>query len=120
MGGAKVEIGSYVGTGTGSKNSIDQPATLSFDFAPKYLQIFYSGGGMVYVIDTSARQLLWSVCLLGLSSEKYILALPCYDHNIYMKKSSDGKTLYWYDATATSTAGMANNSNTTYHYMAIG
>lgn len=107
----QIQTGSYVGTGTYGKSN---PNSLTFDFAPdvvlltmlkvsgsytSYNSIFGIGG--VVCIDTSTL------------SENYIQYQGFFysksDNSYsYGKKSSDGKTLYWYN-----TRGAVNQINST-------
>ena len=110
-GGARIEVGSYVGTGTyGSSN----PNSLTFGFEPK-----------VFMFDTS-----YTLHYGGLSRVIFDL-LPTSEYISYgypfcssgsdsgwAKKSTDGKTLFWYNSSDSS--NQMNYSGKTYYYIAIG
>lgn len=116
MKAAKVQTGSYVGTGTyGDEN----PCSLTFEFAPKLVWIVgQSHNGGYYLFSESSS---------------YNYRLPCEflpttytagcgfgsASGTYGKRSEDGKTIYWY--TTGSDAALQNNrQNYEYYYVAIG
>lgn len=115
-GRAKIETGSYVGTGTyGEAN----PCSLTFEFVPKLVWILgQSHNGGYYLFSESSS---------------YNYRLPCEflpttytagcgfgsASGTYGKRSEDGKTIYWY--TTGSDAALQNNrQNYEYYYVAIG
>ena len=135
-GGAKIETGSYVGTGTyGSSN----PCSLTFDFAPKVLFMLgvasttISSGGLTYTALLSG--------ITSTTSDTQNFAINCsilpnyptfnayfgfsyaslLSHS-YAFKSEDGKTIYWYHRT--DALNQLNNTSTSYtynyYYLAIG
>ena len=130
---AQIAVGSYTGTDTaGSSN----PNSLTFSFAPKLILLFAcEGDGSWYGFDSGAGD-------SGVTPYKYYIlcdklttsyqktGFPGYDYDraanlshAYAKKSSDGKTISWYNAgTKNSYAAVAqlNNSGYQYYYIAIG
>lgn len=131
--GAKIEVGSYVGTGTyGSSN----PNSLTFGFVPKMVCIFE------YTTDSSGRSrgtLLDAVkptifCDMlttsykpgGLSINQTSTGFNLSSSNsgsaeYVAKKSSDGKTISWYCSdSSTGTKAQGNISGQVYKYFAIG
>ena len=126
MGIAKIQIGSYVGTGVGGESN---PNSLTFDFEPKIVYCFTgqlsfgnrpagnssSFGALPTVLLSTEYKEYMGFGSGGVSSD---------DYSLHAKKSSDGKTIYWYsDYTDTQklSAQLQNNiSGQTYHYIAIG
>lgn len=114
-----IATGSYTGTGTyGSAN----PCSLTFDFAPKMLIItdYYHaattyGYGFVFptVGNSISSQMLTTT---------YTQNLGFYNGSnsgySYGKKSSDGKTISWYNTN--NAIDQKNLSGDTYYYLAIG
>jgi len=115
----RIQTGSYVGTGTYGE---DNPCSITFDFAPVLVfgpnyrynrQVYFgsniaSGSGSLGLVN------------MELCSTTYTLNLG-FGSSVttsYAKKSSDGKTLYWYN-TVTATV-QSNEANTTYSWVAIG
>lgn len=135
MGGAKIQTGSYTGTGTyGSSN----PCSLTFDFVPQLFTLFSSNGQAVsnnlgtYHLNVSQLTTTYkSVASYSNGSYNYGGGE---DYTLYMKKSSDGKTLFWYvvstywevdeeagetiEGTQNSATEQCNKSGTTYLYAA--
>ena len=126
---AKIQAGSYVGTGTyGAKN----PCSLTFDFVPSVIMILgglatdkyyiYNGQGsgandyygqsaiLLSEVTTSYQQ------YRGLGICGYFTSSGI--NFCYGKKSSDGKTFYWYSNSDKVT--QYNDKTMTYWYMGIG
>lgn len=118
-GKAQIIDGQYVGTG---KSGQSNPNSITFPFKPKIVMIpFYrstpaSDPSMLFVdgfwiiLTRIMTQTYQYRC--GVSSDAGRGA-P------YGKKSSDGKTISWYDAT-NSTDYQLNKANAIYYYVAIG
>lgn len=111
---SKIEMGSYVGTGTyGQAN----PNTLTFGFAPKFVWIyeFFRSGSWYDAGDAS--KIPFELIPEGEFGRKYPPSTtPTHSTNTYSKRV--GSTLYWYN---TDSAGdQLNYSNSTYYYIAIG
>lgn len=122
---AKITKGSYVGT---NKFGETNPNSLTFDFAP---DIVYCFAGQVKLGNYSANLSAFLGTLptmllsteykggngesgLGFGTTSTATNELAYS---YAKKSSDGKTIYWYN---TSNATRQNNNlNTTYYYIGI-
>lgn len=105
--GAKIQTGSYVGTGTyGSSN----PCILTFDFTPK-LFIFFGTNTAEYFFDTMT--VTHAIMLCGTTT-------------IWLTSSSGGRnyityinnTISWYGETNASL--QFNSSGTTYKYCVLG
>lgn len=114
---AKIDVGSYVGTGTyGSSN----PNSLTFGFEPKILIV--SKRKTLYIYNDTIEPILVEF----LTTEYESQPVGAYNASgvVYMKKSSDGKTVSWYATSkeyASSVEALQNNvSGTTYYYIAIG
>ena len=135
---------SYVGTGTYGKNN---PNTLTFDFVPEV--IIWLGRITKYSIDNYFTGSVWGNTSQGcLPLTHIITSLLTTDYNKfggpsfygfvsnsydcsdqtqlssyknYAKKSSDGKTIYWYRDSGTSVPQLqANISGHTYYVLALG
>lgn len=121
--GVKLQLGSYVGTGTyGSSN----PCSITFDFVPQYFAIYYinaqygTGGlggnapitnkdyGGVNIINPSTLK------------ESYDGGAPAYNANNpgKAKFTQSSKTLQWYNEYGSTE--QYNNSGTKYYWIAIG
>lgn len=114
----RIETGSYTGTGTyGSSN----PNSLTFEFVPRLVfitgmkyssNVNYDGAYNAGIRGTIIPQFLTS---------EYTNGCPPYKDNAsdsaYTKKSSDGKTITWYNR---SDYYQINSPNATYTYIAIG
>lgn len=116
MKAAKVQTGSYVGTGTyGDEN----PCSLTFEFAPKLVWIvgYLNNGGQYHFSESSSYHYhvfcgeipttYTSGCGLGSESSSY------------GKRSADGKTIYWY-TTGSDASLQFNRTGYVYYYIAIG
>ena len=108
MGGAKIETGSYVGTGTSGENN---PNTLTFSFAPKIVIIFPStyAGGPGYFGYPSSAGMVWST----VPSESFK----------QISISWNGNSVSWYATHSTASYAetmQMNNAGKTFYYLAIG
>lgn len=104
---AKIETGYYTGTGVYGESN---PNVLNFDFPPTYIIIFASviRNGCVYMNELTTEY----VDYRGPSGSS--------DYSCYGKKSSDGKTIYWYTIyTNGGASAQLNASGVKYYYMAI-
>lgn len=108
---AKIQTGSYVGTGTyGASN----PCSLTFDFVPKMVLITATIGG-----TGGVNELLGDVFIQGQTASQGF-GLVTYDHQV--AKISiiwNDKTLSWYSSN-TNHNKQLNQSNTTYHWVCLG
>ena len=110
------ESNSYVGTGTAGKKHEN---VITFSFKPSILffptQSTMGNYGMI-AIDTS-----WILTAYNTAEP---LKTSVGSSNIYIKKSSDGRTFSWYAASQSGAAGkpldQMNLSGVTYYYSAIG
>ena len=104
----KIQTGSYAGTGT---YGADNPCTLTFDFMPKYVQIYSFGTyvdcftGLFYY----SPQKMFNERIIGneLGSEAINLGV-----------SVDGNTIIWYNSH--NSEYQLNKSDVSYYYVAIG
>ena len=108
-GGARIEVGSYVGTGTyGSLN----PITLTFVGIPKLVIVereqesvnAYSNGLGVFFYGQKIAQVHWNLNGSGYSNVNVVL-------------SWNQNAVSWY---GDDSSAHLNDENTTYHYIAIG
>lgn len=108
-GGARIEVGSYVGTGTyGSLN----PITLTFVGIPKLVIVereqrsgnSYSNGLGVFFYGQKIAQVHWNLRGSGSSNANVVL-------------SWNQNAVSWY---GNDSSAHLNDENTTYHYIAIG
>lgn len=121
--GAKVAVGSYVGTGAyGATN----PNSLTFDFVPKYVLIRDNASGA----NASKWVAIFPVCrfneenLDGYKGWSYVgddSSAPSTYANTRFSKLV-GKTLSWYITSKNSYGPreQLNNNSTTYSYLAFG
>lgn len=118
----KLAVGSYTGTGTYGPNN---PNSLTFDFAPKILMVFRTDTGTGKANGNLARPDA-SVCYfiqnLNLLTTSYVSGRG-FGAQSYMgpfgKKSSDGKTISWYED-INQAEYQLNKSGQTYSYVAFG
>lgn len=105
-GGARIEVGSYVGTGTyGSSN----PNTLTFGFEPKLLIIRNAGSSKEYLFLSavkSGRYVSFSLSGSGSSVGSYTGVITL-----------SGNIVSWY---ADNSQAQMNLSDNTFHYIALG
>lgn len=114
--GARIEVGNYVGTGTyGSRN----PNSLTFGFVPRYVRIIGMFGEETgNVLIEGERGWNYGVVMEKVPTTTFIKMAGFGDATVYSKKSSDGKTLYWYDTG--NAVDQYNESGVTYYFLAIG
>ena len=121
--GAKIEVGSYVGTGTYDSS---YPNSLTFGFAPKIVELLFmtsknvggnysksedlTGNGFARTQDFMVADRLTTEYAQG-------EGLGYNAYSSYGKKSPDGKTFYWYSSDA---GAQCNRSEYVYYYIAIG
>lgn len=94
--GARIEVVSYVGTGTyGSSN----PNSLTFGFVPKYVRIIgsFDRDETKNIFNEGVQNWNYGVVMEKVPTE-FTPRTGFGDTGMYSKKSSDGKTLYWYYA----------------------
>ena len=118
---AQIEAGYYSGTGTYGENN---PNSLSFDFAPKVLIVFRcststtNANGQFIMADARSNYFIQVTSLMttnftaGRGFGAYFNVPP------YGKKSSDGKTISWYQVAGANY--QLNESGIEYGYLAIG
>ena len=115
--GVKIEVGSYVGTG---KSGSSNPNKLTFGFAPKILIVTTYKTLYIY------NDVIEPILVEFLTTEYEGQSVGAYNAGgtVYMKKSFDGKTVYWYASSkgyaSSVPAQQSNVSGATYYYMAIG
>lgn len=125
---AKIQSGTYVGTGT---FGIDNPNTITCDFAPKILfcgknQACLTNYNFTVSGDIDRTYRAYGFLLTSMLTTEYKLGYGFLEAggvassssiSIFARTSTDGKTIYWYGA---GTAGQNNMSGTTYYWLAIG
>lgn len=122
---AMCEVVSYTGTGVAKTES--NPMSIKFSFAPKLIICTYDENGSVAQYD----RWLWPTDVWGTSYTPGKNFGPSRTGNsdfslyTYGKKSTDGKSFYWYGyarrGTETPTAYVLNNlANKVYRYIGIG
>ncbi len=129
---AKIASGTYTGTGT---YGADNPNILAFDFEPKLVimlgyQVKNNKGqvtqyvpmfGRIESVDTAdVTVMVPDILTTEYEQRKGFVKGSSYSslNTCYAKKSTDGKTIYWYDTANSS--GQFNTTNYTYYYAAIG
>lgn len=103
----KIEIGSYVGTGTYGSAA---PSTLTFDFEPKLLIITPNSNASEYLFIAPYGRTYINTQLDNVNYGSVIMTWS-------------GTTVSWYcstHATYDPADGQMNHNNATYHYIAIG
>ena len=111
-GNAKIQTGSYVGTGTVGANN---PNSLSFGFVPSF----------VFIMAKDSQ--LWrGIFLCSAMTAEYstgvYFAVDYQNESMtqsYFNAKLDGNVLSWY-ASTNGAASQLNNSGATYNYIAIG
>ena len=121
LGFAKIQTGSYVGTGTCGE---DNPCSLTFDFAPKivlFTDVVSISDGTVcassLVSDPSDNFIIHSLDVL---TTTYVKGAGFGNYGtsaLYGRKSSDGKTIYWYSISNASR--QFNDTAYRYYWVAI-
>lgn len=118
LGFAKIQTGSYVGTGTLGE---DNPCSLTFDFAPKivlFTDVVSISDGTVsassLVSDPSNNYIIHNLDAL---TTTYVNSAGFGASTLYGRKSSDGKTIYWYNTN--NAARQFNSANYRYYWVAI-
>lgn len=117
----QIAIGSYTGTGTYGANN---PCSLTLPFSPKLILLISTGTSAT---DFLPRSQYYSASLyMPLVTTQYVQgvgfcnngsndSLPTY---LYGKKSSDGKTIMWYNTH--SAAGQCNENGVQHNLIALG
>lgn len=119
---AKIQTGSYIGTGTLGENN---PNSVTFNFVPKHFQLLAQKvvDRFGYVTWTPIHSNVMNAEWL---TTAYTNALSVVGSDgsttTYGKRSEDGKTLYWYvePGTYSSASTQFNTANTTYYWVAFG
>ena len=116
----KIEIKSYVGTGTAGSSS--SPTSVSFSFNPDY--IWFCGAKYSYGFHGMSDSFACvEMALLTTSFERYDAWGQSYNNysgsSMSLKKSSDGKTIYWYGRYNNADALINNTSGMKYYYIGI-
>lgn len=96
--GAKIQTGSYVGTGTYGESN---PCSLTFDTPPKLVWLTsYISSGTRKLFDTwDGRRTPFMDSAILTTSYLQPLGFGLRQPQLpYGKKSNDGKTIYWYNA----------------------
>lgn len=115
-GNAKIATGSYVGVG---KSGSSNPCVLTFDFEPKFLQI-YAVGHSNRVYDSYALTIKMPALTTAYKPYMYITN-ETGTSQFYAKKSADGKVVYFYYEYAKDYFyRQFNEANVNYYYVAIG
>lgn len=117
--GVKMQIVSYVGTGT---YGINNPCSITFSFAPAVVlwiasQYMNSAFNPNFFTTSNWSALIIS-SLLGSGYTKYLgFCDMSNQNNSYARKSPEGKTIYWYNYR--SEGSQINSMDTTYYFLAI-
>lgn len=115
-GAARIEAGSYTGTGASGQNN---PVSLVFRTPPKLLFVF-DAKGLIEQTDSGSGKNYHAIgCPAGLTTS-YVENALFYAYNSgsnhsYAKKSADGRTVSWYG----SSSPVLNTKSTKYLYAAI-
>lgn len=125
LGAVRVATGSYTGTGT---NGVDNPNSLTFDFAPKIVIVFKSSyntfaGELNYLngyYSDAKQEFFYGGSRFSVFKDTAAIASTTYAFN--------GNTLTWYNSFTHATeanwskgyAMQMNSTGVEYHYIAIG
>ena len=120
---ARIQAGSYVGTGTYGKNN---PCSLTFDFEPKFIfcsRAQYPTNEPLYASTDRYRQYCFTAGWTTTPQENYGFGIRgTYSGSTYKElygyTSTDRKTYYWY--TQGNAEGQANDSGSVYYWLGIG
>ena len=135
-GKARIQTGSYVGTGTYGANN---PCSLTFNFVPKLLIFFNKDCNGLFLTDGYSQVGYIGIVNLTTLTTSYtrggVVSSSFSDYdgdgystiNGYSLKSSNGKTIKWYCEGSKSgftypriTKAQLNENNITYYYMGVG
>lgn len=115
-GNARIATGSYVGAGASGASN---PCVLTFDFEPKFLQI-YAVGHSNRAYDSYALTIKMPALTTAYQPYMYITN-QTETSQFYAKKSADGKVVYFYYQYAKDYFHhQFNEANVNYYYVAIG
>ena len=122
LGFAKIQTGSYVGTGTYGE---DNPCSLTFDFAPKFI-IFtnrkISSGKYDTIFSSSSASENFIMINTQILTTAYVegkgFGMTGNTSNPYGAKSENGKIIYWFSKS--SAIDQFNAQNYTYYWVAFG
>ena len=108
-------------TGTGTAGSSSSPISISFNFAPTVaILVGFNQYNTVYLDQRSITQRGLPVSSLTTSFQEAYAFTKGSGIRTNAKKSSDGKTVYWYVNYGGSTADdYCNDSSTIYYFMAL-
>ena len=121
---ARIQTGSYVGTGTYGANN---PCTLTFDFLPIIITIYMEKsttgnyGIFLWGKEENTPSSTYVVYPQSLTNDYiknlgFTMPSNSLSHEYYAKR--EGNTIFWYDTN--SGAFQANRENYTYYWVAIG
>lgn len=109
--GAKIQTGSYVGTGTyGSSN----PCSLTFDFEPKLFVFFATENAIYYYGQNTSSSTVTHIIMLWGTTTAWVSGSGGYRNYITYTSNK----ISWYNDS--SAARQCNESGTTYKYCALG
>lgn len=117
---ARIATGSYTGTNTyGASN----PCRLTFDFVPQLVWIYsvQEPGGFVFnTTNQDKGVVVQNIPALDTGYHNYcgFCSSNSYWQESYGRKSSDGKSIYWYNTKYA--FAQLNDSTYRYYYLAIG
>lgn len=117
-GRAKIELKSYTGAGVSGE---DNACSVTFSFAPKVFIMLCCHSSDTALVDANESYFRYELASrLTTSYTRYrgFLASTSGTSSAYAKKSSDGRTIYWYHANNPSY--QYNAIDTTYYVLAIG
>lgn len=112
-GGSNVASGSYDGTGTYGVNNAN---SLTFPFVPKLVLIVAHHNRTYEIDERDDWEYLASETFLHSIFMVIATDLLTTEYKGSMKKSADGKTIYWYSSSASM---QRNESRDTYYWIAI-
>ena len=128
-GKARIEVGSYVGTGT---YGADNPCSITCSFPPKIIWIYAKGSTMIPAFDVATGYFSRTIVDFSSLSETYTSGRGFFlgDNKVgagygYAKKSNGGKTIEWYSNYKSNYPGsdvshQLNDKNSIFDWIAFG
>ncbi len=114
MGLTRMQLVSYVGTGTYTATN---PCSLTFDFAPKVVLYLGASPDNASTLDRYTKRAMFADGLTTNNTTYLGFSKDTANYPGYGGKSADGKTFHWY--AGGSAEYQLNKSGTTYYFLAL-
>ena len=114
-----IEVGNYTGTGQSGES---YPNSLSFDKEPVFVAVLFNSKGQYYPNPGPNDTWIWIISPIDLTTsyqdrKGFGNRYTSYLDNPKGKKSSDGRTMYWY--ANNSASDQFNESGIAYYWIAV-